>query len=136
MRLTILAAVAAVASASHVLQVNPLPMGSFDVMVDGELWLQSDEVMVRADGQEFRASNATLKLLNNETFSGSDGYGDFTGVASTWQAGSAQVTTVLRAYASENIAIFSTFYDTAATEVTCGDRDSTVSSFPSWNVSA
>lgn len=109
-------------------------MGSFDVLVDDELWLQSDEVMIRADGQEFRASNGTLKLIQNISFTGSDGYGDFSAVQSSWQAGSTQVTTVLRAYATENMAAFVTYYNTAATAVTCGDRDSTVSSFPSWNV--
>jgi len=133
--LTAVLAAAATAAADHALNVVTHDNGNFDVMVDSEIWMSSTDVMARFDGAEVRASNGTLGLAYNKTYDGADGYGKFTGRVFGWVSGSNELITTVKFYAAENFAAFTTFWPKGASGTASGDKQSTVSSFPSWNVS-
>ncbi|XP_046547851.1 uncharacterized protein LOC124257766 [Haliotis rubra] len=71
--------------------VNVNNDGTYNVVVQGDVWLKSAPTFFRADGQVFSSADGSLKLVKNTQSSGVDVIGQWEASSFLYQAGSSQI---------------------------------------------
>ncbi|XP_046547847.1 uncharacterized protein LOC124257764 isoform X1 [Haliotis rubra] len=71
--------------------VNVNNDGTYNVVVQGDVWLKSAPTFFRADGQVFSSADGSLKLVKNTQSSGVDVIGQWEANSFLYQAGSSQI---------------------------------------------
>jgi len=137
MRLATLLLCAAVAAASPALTVTvDKSTGAYALAVDGTPWLQSPSTPTQVC---LAGKYVTLELAGTEAASGSDAFGDWTGVAVSWSVpGSTQtVVHTFQSYASNpsNIVLTSSF-PTGLDTSNCGSNSKQSTQFPAFDTLA
>ncbi|XP_046547865.1 uncharacterized protein LOC124257770 isoform X1 [Haliotis rubra] len=82
---------AAVAEGKQDFAVNVNSDGTYNVIVQGDVWLKSAPTFFRADGQVFSSADGSLKLVKNTQSSGVDVIGQWEANSFLYQARSSQI---------------------------------------------
>ena len=81
--------------------------GSYNITVDGEVWLQSADTIFRVAGKAYSTSDGSLKLLRQMATSGVDVLGHFDASNYSFAADGREVDAIIRTYSEHNVVIFS-----------------------------
>ncbi|XP_071096653.1 uncharacterized protein [Haliotis cracherodii] len=71
--------------------VNVNSDGTYNVVVQGDVWLKSAPIFFRSDGEVFTTADGSLKLVKNTLSSGVDFIGQWQSNSFLYQAGSSQI---------------------------------------------
>ncbi|XP_067661068.1 uncharacterized protein [Haliotis asinina] len=82
---------AAISEGKQDFAVNVNSDGTYNVVVQGDVWLKSAPTFFRADGQVFSSADGSLKLVKNTQSSGEDVIGQWEANNFLYQAGSSQI---------------------------------------------
>ncbi|XP_071115649.1 uncharacterized protein [Haliotis cracherodii] len=123
--------------------VNVNDDGTYNVVVQGDVWLKSAPTFFRADGQVFSSADGSLKLVKNTQSSGVDVVGQWEANSFLYQAGSSQIEASFVQYTPDpsiftynNPAIpfmlFKQRYINGANNTASNSSDFTISGFPGF----
>ncbi|XP_048245471.1 uncharacterized protein LOC125376925 [Haliotis rufescens] len=125
--------------------VNVNDDGTYNVVVQRDVWLKSAPTFFRADGQVFSSADGSLKLVKNTQSSGVDVVGQWEANSFLYQAGSSQIEASFVQYTPDpsiftynNPAIpfmlFKQRYINGANNTASNSSDYTISGFPGFQI--
>ncbi|XP_067661072.1 uncharacterized protein [Haliotis asinina] len=125
--------------------VNVNNDGTYNVVVQGDVWLKSAPTFFRADGQVFSSADGSLKLVKNTQSNGDDVIGQWEANSFLYQAGSSQIEASFVQYTPDpsiftynNPAVpfmlFKQRYISGANNTASNSSDFTISGFPGFQI--
>jgi hypothetical protein len=136
MRLTAILLVAlgvVAASSSPVITVDVGPDASYNISVDGTVWLSSTKDLQLCVG----GTTVSLAVASIQAVSGSDKFGPWTGTAVGLTASSVNATYTFKTYAdSPSLAVLTATFPSGVDTSGCGSNTAVSTHFPSFDTSA
>jgi hypothetical protein len=110
--------------------------GSFQVLLQKELWFNSGPFIVRNNSKTYSTVDGSLKFLRLESYNGGDALGSYTSYQTSWTTSEDAVNFITSAsvYDEEPIVSFSVSFPGGLKDAATGNTHDITSSFPSFLV--